>query len=93
MPGTRCTSSGRERRSVKATELMTAVRSLGPSELYIPFSLHECGFPRSLIPLLCKLQEEISVRITVNVAEDRLAILCALICVVEATTTIEISSE
>src|ERR1700722_9609239 len=31
-------------------------------------------------------------RITVNVAEDRLAILCALICVVEATTTIEISS-
>jgi hypothetical protein len=32
-------------------------------------------------------------RITVNVAEDCLAILCALICVVEATTTIEISSE
>lgn len=78
---------------MKATELMTAVRSLGPSELYVPFPLHKRGIPRSLILLLCKLEEETSVRITVNVAEDGLAILCTLICVVEATTTIEISSE
>jgi hypothetical protein len=31
-------------------------------------------------------------RITVNVVEDRLAVLFAIICVVEATTTIEICS-
>ena len=72
---------------------MTTVRSLGPSELYVPFPLHKRGFSRSLILLLYKLEEETSVRITVNVAEDGLTILCTLICVVEATTTIEISSE